>query len=183
MEAPDRVRQPVATKKSSKSKRPYRPGRWAATTNTMAIAVGYARRLTSDEVKTLVAPLHELLLRLETEPACEGCLLGLETSLEVSRRIERLGVVRGLSHLLELISASVTRAGERGKLQPPQPMDAADLEQLRELCELQAFQLAQLSVGEFRKIFAQVASIHMPQVVSIFQTNSHGTLEQDQTSS
>ena len=123
------------------------------------IAQVRASRLTGKELLHILTPMRHCV-----EQARKGCLteqqwVVLSTAQNVSRAIEDQGVVRGFSLQLDASHDALQAIENRSTLRETRPwhsptLRSEELAAVRELASLHAFQLKQLSYGEYQNAFA-----------------------------
>ena len=143
----------------------------------MASPVGFAlaraRKLNAQELQTLLEPLRTAVTAYRDAQMTHDHWNDLDGAAELSRRVERLGVVKGLGEeigrfksTLQALKTTASPLGSDEWTAPvPTPATAATLD---ELVQIHEFQLSQLSMNEFRKVVLQTAQTHLPGALSAY---------------
>ena len=142
---------------SKKRKTPFVP-RWKASTNTFEIAASRAAKLSHSTVISLASALERSCEGLTLPETSAISWLNLRQAVMFSRRVERMGVVRGLAPVidagfdaLEAIRGRCSTSAAWNYCAP----EAEEIAAIVEMCEMHAFQLGQISHREFELIFMQ----------------------------
>jgi hypothetical protein len=122
--------------------------------NPIALATRRASKLPNHERAQILQPLQASCARL-----CEGIgaqpdWANLASACNVAMAIELQGVVRGLRehlHTTELTLQTVHRRAEDDAGRYPYALHLEEIEQLRTFLTVHAFQLGELSRGEYEK--------------------------------
>jgi hypothetical protein len=136
--------------RNSKPRKPYRPR--LVTADTMAIALYRVAKPPRSDVDEVLQAIQTAFKALREGVATELQWSILAGSLDVSKAIERQGVVRGLSeHLASAetaLQAVYDRARKTNAWYPP-VLHFHELDAVREFVHLHDFQVRQLSRAEF----------------------------------
>jgi len=153
--------------KKAKPKRPYNPKRWGRAHNTFEIAARGCALMNVEAAKEIAAPIGRILARWQEGSVRPGDFADLEAACEVSRRIEAQGIVRKLSQEIDSFKASIdlARAEAQHMGQSFRPGRAC-LDAIRDFIEVHTFQISNLSTREFKTVFVQAATTHMPAVLA-----------------
>ena len=134
-------------------RKPRQPGR----VNPFAFqgAINTATKLTPGEIASVIEPLNAAARALREGVADEDQWSRVVSAINVAQAIERQGVVRGLRehlHCAELAlqgirQRAVARTGEWDRT----ALYYQELDHINEAVDLHAFQLSQLSYGEYAR--------------------------------
>jgi len=145
---------------SKKRNTPFR-SKWKPSINTLDIATARVAKLSQDTVAGLQASLDRSVQALSQPDESARAWLDLRLACIVSRRVERMGVVRGLSAVIEdgyeALESMRVRNMSSGVWSYSQPLPR-ELEAIKEMTRMHAFQLGQLSAGEFERVFLAARS-------------------------
>lgn len=145
---------------SKKRSKPFR-AKWKPSINTLDVAVARMARLSQSTVEGLAASLERSMAELSTPERSAQSWQDLRLACVVSRRVERLGVVKGLSVILdegyEALEAMRERCMASGVWRHCAPAEA-EMRAVREMARMHSFQLTQLSTGEFEQVFLAARS-------------------------
>ena len=140
---------------SKKRSKPFQP-KWKPSINTMAVAASRAAKLAPETVNGLAESLSRSMNELTVAEKSARAWQDLRMACVVSRRVERMGVVKGMSGIWEDAFAALESVRERsmvtGVWRYCTPTDA-ELELVREMTKMHSVQLSYLSVGEFEQVF------------------------------
>lgn len=119
----------------------------------IAIAINSATRLTDSERDSVMQPRNESLDALRRGASTELHWIHLATCAAVAKSIEDHGVVKGLRDYIDAADEALLRIAERahsksGIWQAP-TCYAGELAAIDTLLEMHAFQIKQLSAGEY----------------------------------
>lgn len=140
---------------SKKRSKPFQP-KWKPSINTMAVAASRVAKLAPETVNGLAESLGRSMNELTVAKQSARAWQDLRMACVVSRRVERMGVVKGMSGIWEDAFAALESVRERsmvtGVWRYCTPTDA-ELELVREMTKMHSVQLSYLSVGEFEQVF------------------------------
>jgi len=140
---------------SKKRSKPFQP-KWKPSINTMAVAASRVAKLTPETVRGLAESLSRSMIDLTVADRSAYAWQDLRMACVVSRRVERMGVVKGMSDIWEDAFGALESVRERsmvsGVWRYTTPT-AAELELVREMTKMHSIQLSYLSVGEFEQVF------------------------------
>jgi hypothetical protein len=149
---------------------PFTP-RWKPALNTLEIAASKASRLSPDVVASLRKSLNDSLGDLTRAERSQVAWRDLRMACVMSRRVEVLGVVKGLGGVIDAGFVALDAIRERsmgsGEWRHCIPSDR-DLAALREMAHCHVFQLEHLSAGEFERalLAARSEMAAMPRLLS-----------------
>jgi hypothetical protein len=161
--------------------------RWQAHGKTLQVAAAGVAKVEHATVKGLVESLKHSVDGL-TVPERSALAWGdLRLAVAVAGRIERSGVVTGLSPTINDSLGALDRIYQRCMVDDgwhhEVPSDA-DMEILRELCDVHAFQLDKLTAREFARVSLQgreeMRGIHVPPIRAIGGTDGGEILHADE---
>lgn len=140
---------------SKKRSKPFQP-KWKPALNTVQVASSRAARLAPETVQGLAESLGRSMESLTVAERSAQAWLDLRMACVVSRRVERMGVVKGMSGIWEDAYAALERIRERSMLTGTwrycTPSEA-ELDAVGEMAKMHGKQLGFLSVGEFEQVF------------------------------
>jgi hypothetical protein len=139
---------------SKKRSKPFQP-KWKPSINTVEVAASRVAKLTPDTVRELAVSLGCSMRDLTVAERSALAWQDLRLACVVSRRVERMGVVKGMSAIWEDAFAALETICERsmvtGVWRYCTPTEA-ELDVVREMVRLHSKQLSYLSVGEFERV-------------------------------
>jgi hypothetical protein len=142
----------VGSKKRSK---PFQP-KWKPAINTIALASSRVAKLPPETVRGLAESLGRSMKELTVPERSAHAWQDLRMACVVSRRVEHMGVVKGMSVIWDDAFAALEGVRERsmasGVWRYCTPSDA-ELEVVLEMTKMHSIQLSYLSVGEFERVF------------------------------
>ncbi|PZO17374.1 MAG: hypothetical protein DCF26_09800 [Burkholderiales bacterium] len=140
---------------SKKRSKPFQ-AKWKPSINTIQVAASRVAKLAPDTVRGLAESLGRSMKELTVAERSAYAWQDLRMACVVSRRVERMGVVKGMSDIWEDAFAALERVRERsmvtGVWRYCTPTDA-ELEMVLEMTKMHSKQLSYLSVGEFEQVF------------------------------
>lgn len=127
-------------------------------THAPVVAQVRATKLTGREILAHLTPLRHCIEQARKGKLTESQWVVMCTAANVGRAIDDLGVVRGFGPQLDDANAALQAMNDRAtqrETQPWQPptLRATELAAIREMATLYAFQLKQLSYGEYQQAF------------------------------
>lgn len=130
---------------------------------TLATALDNATLLTEAEVRSRTTPAHQAVEAFRIGRGMYRHLLVLCTCMHLGRAIETGGVVRGLMPLFEQANTVLQAISDRmehptTRVWTPGALYAHELQTLRDLVHDHAFQLRQVSFGEYTKAYHLAAA-------------------------
>lgn len=142
---------------SKKRNKPFVP-RWKPATNTFELAATRAAKIDPATLTGLAESLKRSCGDLTVPEKSAMSWQDLRLAVVVSRRVERMGVVKGLTSILdaafEALESIRVRCTVTGAWRYCQPK-TEEIAAIVEMCEIHAFQLRQISSREFELIFLQ----------------------------
>lgn len=139
---------------SKKRSKPFQ-SKWTAATNTIEIATSRAAKLPPETVQGLADSLCRSMRNLTVVEWSAQAWLDLRMACVVSRRVERMGVVKGMSAIWEDAYGALESIRGRSMLTGTwrccTPSDS-ELACVREMARMHGKQLSFLSVGEFDQV-------------------------------
>lgn len=153
---------------SKKRNKPFVP-RWKPATNTFELAATRAAKTDPATLTGLAESLKRSCGDLTVPEKSAMSWQDLRLAVVVSRRVERMGVVKGLTSILdaafEALESIRVRCTVTGAWRYCQPK-TEEIAAIVEMCEIHAFQLRQISSREFELIFLQSRedSKRLPQI-------------------
>ena len=140
---------------SKKRSKPFQP-KWKASINTIQVATSRVAKLTPETVRGLAESLGRSMSELTVAEHSARAWQDLRMACVVSRRVERMGVVKGMSGIWEDAFTALECVRERcmvtGVWRHCTPTDA-ELAMVLEMTKMHTIQLSYLSVGEFEQVF------------------------------
>lgn len=140
---------------SKRRSKPFQP-KWKPSINTIAVASSRVAKFTPETVRGLAESLGRSMKELTVPERSAHAWQDLPMACVVSRRVERMGVVKGMSGIWEDAFAALERVRERsmviGVWRYCTPTNA-ELEMVLEMTKMHSIQLSYLSVGEFEQVF------------------------------
>ena len=134
----------------SHGRKPRKP-RWLLTPDTLQLAAGRAAKLPASELSEILSPLALAFTKLREGVATEMDWATVCSAVNVSKAIERQGVVRGLAEHFTAAETALQEVQRRAMATgawSPTALYYQELDNLREAVDLHAFQLRQLSRNE-----------------------------------
>ncbi len=131
--------------------------RWPATTNTLALALDGAAKPAWGDIHQILQTMAVAFKAMREGVATELQWSILAGGLDMSKAIERQGVVRGLSGHLAAAETALQHIYDRAKLADgwrPTVLYFNELEDIKTFVNLHAFQFRQLSRGELKRAIA-----------------------------
>lgn len=138
------------------ARKPRRP-RWPAITNTLAIALDNAAKPAWGDVHQILQTMAAAFKALREGVATELQWSVLAGGLDMSRAIERQGVVRGISGHLAAAETALQHIYLRAKRADgwrPTVLYFDELDSVKTFVGLHAYQFKQLGRGELRRAIA-----------------------------
>jgi hypothetical protein len=140
---------------SKRRSKPFQP-KWKPSINTIAVASSRVAKLAPETVRGLAESLGRSMKELTVPERSAHAWQDLRMACVVSRRVERMGVVKGMSGIWEDAFAALESVRERSMVSGVwhycTPTDA-ELEMVLEMTKMHSIQLSYLSVGEFERVF------------------------------
>lgn len=122
---------------------------------TIDIATSNTTLLTPAEIATVIEPAQAAIEAFRTATSTRHQWLLLCTCLHVGRAIESGGVVKGLTDSLDEAHAALQTINDRmeraGNCWAPSALRAQELTAIRLLVRVHAYQLSQVSYGEYTR--------------------------------
>lgn len=143
-----------------------------AAISTIDIATSNVRKLPEETIKKISESLEQSVSDLTVPESSVRAWADLKMACLVARRIERIGVVRGLAPVWDSASEvleSIVARNMHSAVWHHSELSAKEVSALKELAEMHIFQLRQLSRAEFERAVAAAqreAASHPRQGVS-----------------